>query len=321
MTESEYLIEKSFEQLHYNPEKSLEIFNRILKVEPYNINAINGKASALMKLKQVNEAEKCFNKSLMLADNSYAFLNLGLIYKDRGEYEKALNYFDNAIIINVKLSDIITIFKREVFDKIELDNMDLKFENFNNGANKHILEGIKNEKEANYWDALESYENAMDKDPSSKIVMNSLIRRLDLQIHNELIYEDKTSENIQNSFLKRKIAESMLTEEKPLKATGLVDKALTENPDDVVLLNFKGGIEFCYDNYDESIQYFNKCIDLEPDYHYAIFNKSIVFRRLKRYEEALELLNDLTGKPELNHLIKYHKSGVLKKVQSSFPSR
>ena len=74
-------------------------------------------------------------------------------------------------------------------------------------------------------------------------------------------------------------------------------------------------------HYEESIQYFNRCIDLEPDYYYAIFNKSIVFRRLKRYDEALELLNNLTGPPEVYKIIQYHKFSVLNKVQSNAHSK
>lgn len=319
MTESDMLIEKTFGEIHENPEKSLDIFNEILKREPNNIKAINGKASALMKLKQTSKAEKYFNKSLSIKENSSALINLGIISKNRDEYEKAWNYFDNAIKLKPELSDVITVFKKEIFDKLEVDNLDLKLENFNDKANKLIIEGLKNEKKGKYWDALDSYENALIADSSSEEVMFSLIKRLNVHFQNELIYEDKNSENIMNNPIKRKIAEIIIIQKRPKKATNILNKALTENPNDLILLNFKGGVEFSFDNYQESIRYFDKCLNLDSHYVYAAFNKSIVFRRLERYEDALEILDNLLERPEFYNIIRYQKSDILKKVQSESP--
>ncbi|WP_162685700.1 lipopolysaccharide assembly protein LapB [Methanosphaera sp. BMS] len=313
------LIEKTFGEIHENPEKSLDIFNEILKREPNNIKAINGKASALMKLKQTSKAEKYFNKSLSIKENSSALINLGIISKNRDEYEKAWNYFDNAIKLKPELSDVITVFKKEIFDKLEVDNLDLKLENFNDKANKLIIEGLKNEKKGKYWDALDSYENALIADSSSEEVMFSLIKRLNVHFQNELIYEDKNSENIMNNPIKRKIAEIIIIQKRPKKATNILNKALTENPNDLILLNFKGGVEFSFDNYQESIRYFDKCLNLDSHYVYAAFNKSIVFRRLERYEDALEILDNLLERPEFYNIIRYQKSDILKKVQSESP--
>ncbi|AWX31707.1 hypothetical protein AW729_00770 [Methanosphaera sp. BMS] len=319
MTKSDMLIEKTFGEIHENPEKSLDIFNEILKREPNNIKAINGKASALMKLKQTSKAEKYFNKSLSIKENSSALINLGIISKNRDEYEKAWNYFDNAIKLKPELSDVITVFKKEIFDKLEVDNLDLKLENFNDKANKLIIEGLKNEKKGKYWDALDSYENALIADSSSEEVMFSLIKRLNVHFQNELIYEDKNSENIMNNPIKRKIAEIIIIQKRPKKATNILNKALTENPNDLILLNFKGGVEFSFDNYQESIRYFDKCLNLDSHYVYAAFNKSIVFRRLERYEDALEILDNLLERPEFYNIIRYQKSDILKKVQSESP--
>lgn len=319
MTKSDMLIEKTFGEIHENPEKSLDIFNEILKIEPNNIKAINGKASSLMKLKQTSKAEKYFNKSLSIKENSSALINLGIISKNRDEYEKAWNYFDNAIKLKPELSDVITIFKKEIFDKLEVDNLDLKLENFNDKANKLIIEGLKNEKKGKYWDALDSYENALIADSSSEEVMFSLIKRLNVHFQNELIYEDKNSENIMNNPIKRKIADIIIIQKRPKKATNILNKALSENPNDLILLNFKGGVEFSFDNYQESIRYFDKCLNLDSHYVYAAFNKSIVFRRLERYEDALEILDNLLERPEFYNIIRYHKSDILKKVQSESP--
>lgn len=321
MTEKENLIEDTYEQIYYDAEKALESFNEILELEPYNISVINGKGSALMKLKQTTEAEKCFNKSMMIEENTPALINLGIIYKNRGEYEKALNNFDKAILIKPELSDMITLFKKEVFDEIELDDINITFENFNETANDFIKEGIINEKHGKYWDALDSYENASNEDSLCTDAMNSLTKKLNVHFQNELIYEDIESRNIRNNFIKRKIAEIIINEQRPRKATRLVDKALSENPDDLIFLNFKGGIEFCSENYTESIVYFDKCIDLDSKYYYAIFNKSIALRRLKRYKEALESLNCLVEIPEAYNHIKYHRSALLKKVRSDSSSK
>lgn len=316
MTETQKKIEEAFEIIHNNTEESLKLFDEILESEPDNINAINGKASSLMKLKQKDKAEEYYNKSLSIEKNSSALINLGIIHKNNGEYEKALNYFDEAIILKKELSDIVTVFKKEIFDKLDVDDLNLKLDNFNDKANKLIIEGVKNEKLGNYWDALDLYENAIEEDPSSEDAVNSMINRLNVHFQDELIYEDEKSENTSNDAVKRKVTEIILIEKRPKKASKIVEKALNKNPNDFALLNFKGGIEFSFENYEESIRYFDECIKLNPDYHYAIFNKSIVLRRLKRYEEVLECLDNLLEKPEAYNLIEYRNPTYLKSYRN-----
>ncbi|RAP54718.1 MAG: hypothetical protein BZ137_00795, partial [Methanosphaera sp. rholeuAM130] len=175
MTETQKRIEEALEIIHEDTEESLRIFDEILDSEPDNIDAICGKASALMKLKHTAQAEEYYTKSLSIEKNSSALINLGIIHKNRGEYEKALNYFDEAIILKGELSDVATVFKKEIFDKLDVDDLDLKLDNFNDKANTLIIEGIKHEKRGNYWDALDSYENAIEEDPSSEDAVNSLI--------------------------------------------------------------------------------------------------------------------------------------------------
>ena len=74
-------IDKAIRLLQNNSEEALKIFNEILKNEPDNIDALNGKGSALMKLNRFNDAEKCFDKSLSISENIAALINKGIILK------------------------------------------------------------------------------------------------------------------------------------------------------------------------------------------------------------------------------------------------
>ena len=319
ISDIDYKIDTAFGYMHNDAHKALDIFKGILEIQPDNIRATNGKASALMKLKRIDEAEEYFNKSLALGDNVSALINLGLISMRKTRYESALRYFDKAIELKPELAGMITGFKKDILDNYDTDKADYRLTTFNDDADRLIVEGLKHEQMGKYWDAIDFYERAITMDSSSRHVVEAMIRKLDMHIEDEFLYEDRTSYNIMNNPLKLKVERAILIEKRHKKVSKLLDQLLTENPDDIAMINYKGGLEFSLYHYDESITYFDKCIDLSPEYYYAIFNKGLVLRRLKRYEEALLCFDKLLENPNYYIIIKPHKSGIMKKLVSKSP--
>ena len=123
----------ALEFMQYDYEKALKLFNEVLEVEPTNIEAINGKGSTLMKLHKMDEAEKYFDYSLSIIENSPALINKGILSKNKQDYENALIYYNKAIEIDSNLNNIISILKNEVMEKLDMDYV-INLGNFNQEA-------------------------------------------------------------------------------------------------------------------------------------------------------------------------------------------
>ncbi|RAP51714.1 MAG: hypothetical protein BZ137_09715 [Methanosphaera sp. rholeuAM130] len=184
MTETNSKLDEAFDMIQTDPEKSLANFDEILLKDSKNVEAINGKASAYMKLNQLNKAEELFDCSMDIKPTTKALLNKGIIAKKREDYENALKYFNRANDINPRIKNITCILKNEVFDCIDVENDNLGLTLFNKEVNLLIKKGLEYRKVNKYWDSLECYESAIQKDAKVTQYIDSLIDEINIIIEN-----------------------------------------------------------------------------------------------------------------------------------------
>lgn len=178
-------LEEAFDLIQTNPEESLLLFDEILEVQPYNTNALNGKASAYMKLNKIDLAEELFDKSISIKSTSTAWINKGLIAKKKHDYENALEYYNRASKINPKIKNITRILKNDIFNLIVEDDNDLNI--FSREANILVKKGLKYKKENKYQNSLKCYELAIQKDEKCEEYIDSLIHEINVQIESQLL--------------------------------------------------------------------------------------------------------------------------------------
>ncbi len=90
---------------HY--ENAIKDFNRAIELDPKSSHAYNNRG--LSKIKMGNETEGLgdIKISMEMDDkNSYAYKNLGIYHKDRGELEKAMEFFLKAKNMDPKTHDL-----------------------------------------------------------------------------------------------------------------------------------------------------------------------------------------------------------------------
>ena len=163
--EIEARIEEALEYMQNDTHYALELFNGILKEDPNNISALNGKGSTLMKLHQSEEALKLFDCSLSIEENSSAYLNKGIICKNNEDYKNALICFDKALDYNPRLASIVSMLKNEILERVNLDSADLdSLYDFTKEANSLIKEAINYKNQNKLWDALDSLEKAIEEE-------------------------------------------------------------------------------------------------------------------------------------------------------------
>lgn len=281
-------IDESIKLLQNNSKDALKIFNEILENQPDNIDALNGKGSALIKLDRFDDAEKCFDESLSICENTAALINKGIILKNKKDYKNAIYYFNKAIEIDSEINEIVTIFKNEIFELIDINSL---LDNYSKKVNRYIKKGLDYKYENKIWEALICFEKAIAEDERCKNSVDIFIKEIDNIIFNKFLFEVPVSKKTREDQLKIQALKELLINDNPENALKLMNKILDINPNEISTLNYKGCILFLFNKYYDSIDYFNKCLELNPDYNYALFNKGLVLRRKNKLNESLNCFN------------------------------
>ncbi len=89
--------------LQGNFEQAIKECKNAISIEPAYSNPYNDIGIYLLKLEKDDEAVCWFEKALSMKDNDAAYLslfNLGKIYEKKGDWLKALSYFNETILVN-----------------------------------------------------------------------------------------------------------------------------------------------------------------------------------------------------------------------------
>ncbi|MBQ6219000.1 MAG: tetratricopeptide repeat protein [Methanosphaera sp.] len=307
-------IQEGLDYLNNNPEKALDTFNEVLELSCNNVSALNGKGSALIKLNNYDEAEKIFLRSIEIKKTSSAFLNMGIIYKSREDYHKALSYYDQALEINNNLGNIINLLKNEVEECLNIQERHNILDEYGEEVRNLIEEGYKYKKSERFWDALDCYELAIQKNPSCRKVVSEYIEEIKIILLKEFLFKQPKIDDAIIELLKVQSINDLFFDDNQTSALVNIEKVLEINPNDVEALNIKGCILFYFDDFEESIRCFDKCIHIDSYYVYAFFNKSLVLRRMKRLSESFKCFEQIM---KINHFptnVEIYQEEILEKL-------
>lgn len=307
-------IEKALDYMQNDTLKAIEIFDQILEIEPENIEAINGKGSSLLKLNQIDEAEKYFDYSISIRETSSALISKGIINKNKRKYEEALNYYDKAIQENPDLNNIVTLLKNEVIELIDEDIED-EFKNKNPDIKEIIEKGLEYKNSNKLWDALYCFENAINADKTCINYVKKLINEIKTILNHELMIKTPELGNSKTDQLKIQSLRLLLIEDNPEQSLKIINQILEKENDDVDSLNQKGCILTFFNEYKKAIECFDKCLEIDENYSYAIFNKAFLLRMTNKLEESLNYFDKLlkiTNTPK----IKAYQLEILDKLHN-----
>jgi tetratricopeptide (TPR) repeat protein len=87
-------------------EEALISFDKVLKIDPRIVDALNGKGLILNQLGKYEEAITWFDKALKIdPDFANALDNKGITLSNLGKYEEAITWFDKALKIDPDYTD------------------------------------------------------------------------------------------------------------------------------------------------------------------------------------------------------------------------
>lgn len=175
VNDDEYLLRTAnFYYLQGNTEKSIELYDRVLKRNPSKMTALNNKGVVLDFTGNHNEAVEYFNKALSsVPENVHVLCNKGIALYKNEKYEESLVCFDSALKLESNYVNAL-IFKGHTLYRLGKNNEALasyskviRLEQNNAEAlyNKACLCSLKGDE----YGALTSLERAIRLDPSWKM--------------------------------------------------------------------------------------------------------------------------------------------------------
>lgn len=306
-------IDEAMGYIQNDTERAIEIFDEILKIDPENIEALNGKGSSLMKLNRMDDAEKYFDQSLSINETSSALISKGIISKNKKDYEQSLYYYDKAINLNPNLNNIITILKNEILELVDSD-VEIYLNTSNSPANELIKKGLEYKKSNKLWDAMDCYEKAMKTDEKSQNSIQAMINEIKSILQNELMIKMPQLGKSKIDNLKMKSLKLLLIEENPKQAMMVMNLILEYDENDIDTLNQKGCILFLFDENKDALKCFEKCLKIDKTYYWALFNKAMTLRRMRNMNDALKCFDELLKMPHCYNKVKPYQLEILDKL-------
>ncbi len=192
-------------------------------------------------------------------DNPEMLNNLGNVYRDRGEYEKAVGLFGQAIALR---SDY-----REAYNNL----------------------GVAYHKMGRLEDAIASFKKAMEISPDYTVAYNNLsavyqeMGKGDEVIASYRQILDADPENLQAL---NNLAVTLVNEGAYDEAIALYEKAIALNPDYPGAHNNLGSVYEKTGRLDEAVASYRKASALDPGYEDPHFNLGNIYRKKKMFREA-----------------------------------
>ena len=106
-----------------NLEIALDFYNKVLKINPNHLDSLNNMGVIFFDIEEYQKAIDCYKKVIQInPNNADVYSNLGMVFYKIKEHQKALIYFDKAFQIDPNHINSINAV-RDIFQKNKLTNL------------------------------------------------------------------------------------------------------------------------------------------------------------------------------------------------------
>lgn len=295
--------------------KSLEYCEKALKIKSDFLDALLSMAHAYTGLKEFDKAEKYYNEYLEIRENydetaeevnliqiyvgvSYlGYYGLGLIYELRGDFEKAEEYYLNAIEHLDKFRDVLLRLARIYLDRKDSDraleyiNKHLDWKPDSDLANLYKSEYFaqKNNKiETDLYlnKALDLTEDSIEvHDRAAKFLFNmGEFERVIPVLTKLIVILPESSKNIKN------LATSYYNTGDFENAGTFYEQYLAKKSDDFEAINDLANCYYKQSNFEKAEEYYSKALESNDKLNLIYRNLGLTRLQLGKTKEALVLL-------------------------------
>ena len=301
-------------------------------IERYNDSIANDSTNAMLYLhrakaylanEQVGAAMIDINKSLQIDPNNVdTYLLLANVYYMLGDESNINATLNRAAEIApldtrpmVKLAELNLLQQNYKLAAAYVDKA-LKTQSYNPQA--YFVKGMyfimAQQDTAN---ALKNFQRAAEQDENFYDPVEQICR---IYVVQEPPYTLEYLRKVQQQFpdhanSRYELALYLQSHGEPEEAVKHYDTLLMQNPENYIVLYNLGYVHLVYtDHYDVALDYFNRVLELKPDYLDAIFNKGHVYELMGDFAKATDIYKEvLKVKPNYNLAIE-----GLQRIQNQF---
>lgn len=177
--------------------------------------------------------------------------------------------------------------------------------------------GVDYSKQKKYDDALQSYEKAIDLDPSSSKLRINKANALSSKgqykdaietIRTAIMLEKPTSDRYPRALNTK--GEVLFRQSKYHEAIAAFEEAIKQNPQLVYPWINLGAVHYELEKYDKAIEAYDKAIKLDPKFVGAYYGKGRAHNSKKEYQEAIEALDNAIERFERTRLEKLDRFDI-----------
>ncbi|RZB34890.1 MAG: protein O-GlcNAc transferase [Desulfobacteraceae bacterium Eth-SRB1] len=283
------------------------------------VSDIISSALALYQQGDVRGAKRAFlSISRKNPLNTDALYNLGIIAKDRQNYDEAIDYYEKVISINPAYVNACFGLGGIFIDQARYDEANEKFQKVvslsPNYANAWYNLGIIAATQGRRDEAIKYYQKALSIDPTFvNACYNIGLMLLEQKKYDEAIEYSQKVISLNPGYVDAlfNIGSAMQNKNDYAGAIEYYEKALAIKPDYYLVHNNLGIIHQAQYNFDKAIEHYERAISIQPETADAYMNMGNVFRNsgdvqktVEYYKKSISLKPSLVG---LNNLCGYQK--------------
>ena len=244
---------------------ALKFYNQVLKIEPNHSQSLNNLGVIFQNQMNHEKAKDCVEKAIAINPNQVdAYNNLGVIFKELGENQKAKECFEKAIELNPNYAhaynNLGVIFKELGENQKAKECFEKAIELNPNYAHAHNNLSVIFIKLKNFQKAKECFEKIIELNPSNS----------------------DNHYNLGNIF--KELGENQ-------KAKSCYEKAIEIKPDYADAYNNLGILFKDLGEYEKAKECFEKAIEVDPNYVNAHNNLDIISKQKKLLSKIKQTKN------------------------------
>ncbi|MBP5974168.1 tetratricopeptide repeat protein [Brasilonema sp. CT11] len=317
----------TFLNLH-EPEKALNEFNTLIRIEPNSAEAWEKRGEALFRLRRLSGALFSYNKALNIQpDYIKALNNKGQVLSNLDKYQEALESHEKALKLDPNDADAwsgkgIALLGLKKYQEASLAFERVKDIRPDTPSFWYDLamatERLQNPQASEYFkEALNSYDDYLKQNPQDPISWSdrgNVLQKLN-RPQDALVSYQKALD-IDKNFYEALIGKgNILSGGNPQEALVVYSRASEVRPDDYLPWYYRGTLlaQQLHKN-EEGLQSLDKAIAKKNDFSPAWLSKGIALSELKRYNEALAALDKAKELEPKNPYPWYYRGEVLQSL-------
>ena len=293
-----------------------QLFNSILRQEPQNFAALNGRGFIALQQNLLPQAQLDLQASISVNPKQpFAHKMLGIVLGAQGQFDAAMQSFAGALALDAKDAEVY--FNRANF-RFQVGQVQEALSDLNAAIK---LRGSYLEARSNRANLLIQLGNFAQAEKDLDYLLSKVINNPDLWVAHGLVshklgkYKEAMRSNERALQLTPNHADALLNGASTLlelenypEAVSWIERAIKVVPENPAVFYTKGNIFLAQSNFEAAINEFDKAILLKPDYVQALNSRGLANSRLRNmalaiidYDKAIEI------DPEFHDAI-YNKS-------------